>query len=290
MMGFGTRMELLVKITVIPPFWGTLWFWGLVVLLFIAASYGGFKLRVSSLEKREQELEIQVKDRTDELMEAYAALKETDLERAVNEERNRLAREMHDSVTQSLYSLTLFTEAARHLSEATGDEKLEGYLGQIGSLGLQALKEMRLLVFELGLHALAEDDLVEALEKRLKAVEGRTGVDAKIINEGYQKQPPYIETQLFRIAQEALNNALKHANASSVEVHFLQDGETLEMEIIDDGIGFEPESLKDGPGMGLKNIKGRVSRMDGKLEINSGPGKGTHLKVTIKTDVQDKIK
>ena len=270
-----------LRITVIPSVWETWWFWGLIILGFVAVSYGGFKLRVSRLEKREQELEIQVKDRTNELMDAYAALKETDMERAINEERNRLAREMHDSVTQSLYSLTLFTEAARHLSEAAGDEKLEGYLGQIGSLGLQALKEMRLLVFELGLHALEEDNLVEALEKRLKAVEGRTGVDAKVINEGYQKQLPYIETQLFKIAQEALNNALKHAGASSVEVHFRQEVSTLEMEIIDDGVGFKPESKKDGPGMGLKNIKERVSRMDGELEIDSRPGKGTRLKVTI---------
>jgi signal transduction histidine kinase/ligand-binding sensor domain-containing protein len=279
-----------VKITVVPPFWGTWLFRGLIIAAVIGASYGGYKLRVRNLEKRSRDLEIQVKDRTDELMKTHAALRETDLERAVLEERNRLARELHDSVTQSLYSLTLFTEAARHLSEAIGDEKLEGYLGQIGNLGLGALKEMRLLVFELGLHALEEDDLVEALEKRLKAVEGRTGVDAKVINEGYQKQPSYIETQLFKIAQEALNNALKHANASSVEVHFLQDGPTLEMEIVDDGVGFEPDSLNDGPGMGLKNIKDRVDRMDGKLEIDSGSGKGTRLKVSIKTDGQDEKK
>ena len=241
-----------LKVTIVPPFWANRWFQGIILLILVGGIYYGYRLRLRNLETRGRELEIQVKDRTDELMKAHAALRETDLERAVIEERNRLARELHDSVTQSLYSLTLFTEAARHLSEATGDEKLEGYLGQIGSLGLQALKEMRLLVFELGLHALAEDDLVEALEKRLKAVENRTGVDAKIINEGYQKQPPYIETQLFRIAQEALNNALKHAGASSVEVHFQQEGNTLEMEIIDDGIGFEPESIKRWTGHGIE--------------------------------------
>ena len=102
---------------------------------------------------------------------------------------------------------------------------------------------MRLLVFELRLHALEEDGLVEALEKRLAAVEGRTGVDARVINENLEKQTPFIETQLFHIAQEALNNALKHAEASSVEVKFRQDGSLVELEITDDGIGFEPEFI-----------------------------------------------
>jgi signal transduction histidine kinase len=273
-----------IQISVVPPIWETWWFLGLIILIFSGISYGGFKLRVRSLEKRSRELEIQVKDRTDELMEAYLALKETDLERAVIDERNRLARELHDSVTQSLYSLTLFTEAARHLSEDTGDEKLEGYLGQIGSLGLQALKEMRLLVFELGLHALEDDDLVEAIEKRLKAVEGRTGIDAEIINEGYQHQAPYIETQFFKIAQEALNNALKHAAASTVKVHIRLDGTMLEMEIFDDGVGFNPKSATEGPGMGLKNIQDRVKRMDGELEIESSPNKGTRIKIIINTE------
>jgi len=217
-------------------------------------------------------------------MEVQIALKETDLQRAVMEERNRLARELHDSVTQSLYSLTLFTEAARHLAEEAGTDKLEGYLGQIGSLGTQALKEMRLLVFELGLHALAEDDLVEALEKRLKAVEGRTGVEAKVTVRDFERQQPFVETHLFGIAQEALNNAQKHAQATSVEVMFQQDGKMVVMEIIDDGIGFDPESLVDIPGMGLKNIEERVARLDGTLEIVTAPGKGTRLKVLIRTD------
>jgi two-component system sensor histidine kinase ChiS len=282
--GVWNEAGISVEITVVPPIWGTWWFRGLIIAAIVGASYGGFKLRVRNLEKRGRELEIQVKDRTDQLMEVETALRETDLEKAVIEERNRLARELHDSVTQSLYSLTLFTEAARHLAEEAKIEKLEGFLGQIGNLGLQALKEMRLLVFELGLHALEEDDVVEALKKRLAAVESRTGVEANVVVKDFKKQSPFIETQLFKIAQEALNNALKHAEASNVEVSFNQAGNVIEMEVVDDGVGFDPDSLSDSPGMGLKNISDRVKLLGGKLEINSTPGEGTRLKVLIRTD------
>ena len=151
-------------------------------------------------------------------------------------------------------------------------------------MGLQALKELRLLVFELGLHALEEDDVVEALKKRLAAVEGRTGVEANVVVKDFKEQSPFIETQLFKIAQEALNNALKHAEAAVVEVYFRQDGNLLEMEIIDDGAGFDLESLSDSPGMGLKNIGDRVKHLGGRLEIISSPGEGTRLKVLIRTD------
>ena len=126
-----------IQITVVPPLWETWWFGGLLIVVVSGMVFGGFKLRVRNLENRSRELENQVIDRTEKLMEAQIALKETDLQRAVIEERNRLARELHDSVTQSLYSLTLFTEAARHLAEEAGTDKLEGYLGQIGSLGLR---------------------------------------------------------------------------------------------------------------------------------------------------------
>jgi len=200
---------------------------------------------------------------------------------AVVEERSRLARELHDSVTQSLYSLTLFSEAARHMAEEIGEETIEQYIGQIGVIGQQALKEMRLLVYELQPPELEREGLVRALRKRLEAVEGRAGVEARVVVDEFVKLPGGVEQELYRIAQEALNNALKHAAAGSVVVYLRQSSGSIEMEIVDDGVGFEPDALPDHGGMGLKSIRERAEQLGGMVTIRSEAGKGTSVKVNV---------
>ena len=194
------------------------------------------------------ELQREIAQRT----QIEEALRNSEMEKAVADERSRLARELHDSVTQSLYSLTLFTEAARHMAEEDGNETIEQYIGQIGTIGLQALKEMRLLVFELRPPELEKEGLVRALRRRLEAVEGRAGVDARVVVDDFVKLPGNIEQEFFRIAQEALNNALKHAAASSVVVYLRQENGNIEMEIVDDGIGFDPQSSTRSRGNGIE--------------------------------------
>jgi len=202
-------------------------------------------------------------------------------ELAVLQERNRLARELHDSVTQSLYSLTLFTEATRHMAEESGDENIEQYVRQIGVIGLQALKEMRLLVYELRPPELEKEGLVRALRRRLEAVEGRAGVDARVIADESVNLPTDVEQELYRIAQEALNNALKHAAAGSVMVYLYQSDGTTEMEIVDDGVGFNPEDLPDRGGVGLRSVRERAQQIGGSVTIRSQSGKGTSVKVIV---------
>jgi signal transduction histidine kinase len=203
------------------------------------------------------------------------------MEKAITTERNRLARELHDSVTQSLYSLTLFSEAARHMAEDIGEESIEQYIGQIGVIGQQALKEMRLLVYELQPLELEREGLVRALRKRLEAVEGRAGVEARLEVDELVKLPGDVEQELYRIAQEALNNALKHAAAGSVVVYLRQSNGSIEMEIVDDGVGFNPEVLPDQGGMGLKSIRDRAEQIGGSATIRSQPGEGTSVKVSL---------
>jgi signal transduction histidine kinase/ligand-binding sensor domain-containing protein len=200
---------------------------------------------------------------------------------AVVEERQRMARELHDSVTQSLYSLTLFSEAARHLAEEQGSKSIEQQIKQIGVIGTQALKEMRLLVYELQPPELERDGLVRALRRRLETVEGRAGVAARVEVEELARLPGKVELEFFRIAQEALNNALKHAAAASVVVYLRQEGEQVEMEIVDDGVGFEPGSIKDSAGMGLVSIQERTEQLGGIVTVNSKLGEGTRIKVTL---------
>ncbi|HMN30723.1 MAG TPA: histidine kinase, partial [Caldilineaceae bacterium] len=148
---------------------------------------------------------------------------------AVMEERGRLARELHDSVTQQLYSLTLLAEGWRRMAQNGQLSGVEEALAELGQLGQQALKEMRLLVHELRPPALEQDGLLGALHQRLAAVERRAGVEARLVANDLCELPAALEAGVYRIAQEALNNALKHAEATTVTValHCNADSFTL---------------------------------------------------------------
>ncbi|MBC8255602.1 MAG: PAS domain-containing protein, partial [Ardenticatenia bacterium] len=202
-------------------------------------------------------------------------------EAAVLEERQRLARELHDSVTQSLYSLTLFAEAARELAVAGDLDRVENYVAQLGETALQALKEMRLLVYQLRPEALERVGLVEALQQRLDAVEGRAGVENHLLVEEGLTLPPPVRQGLYLIAREALNNALKHAAATSVTVHIRTEGQHVKLEVVDNGRGFDPGTLRDRGGMGLISMRERAEALGGSLTVLSAPGEGTRVKVEV---------
>ena len=209
-----------------------------------------------------------------------ARLYDQSKELAVLEERNRLARELHDSVTQSLYSLVLFTEGWRRTLNGGGKEKIEEYLNRIGEIAQQSLKEMRLLILELRPPILEQEGLVGALQKRLDAVEKRVGIHARVIMEDFIEIPVPLEEELYRIAQEALNNSLKHAKASRAVVRIYVEDERIALEVSDDGVGFDPEAIDHRGGMGLLNMSERARNVRGTLTIDSTPGKGTIVKVS----------
>jgi signal transduction histidine kinase len=208
---------------------------------------------------------------------------------AVREERSRLARDLHDSVTQSLYSLTLFAEAARQMMAEAEDRALAHLLRRIGEIGQQSLKEMRLLVYELRPPVLEEQGLISALRQRLEAVEGRAGVEARLVVDELVSLPAEVEEALYRITQEALNNILKHAQASAVTVRLCveaalpggdsEDQSCFLLEIEDNGVGFAPGRETDRAGQGLRNIKERAATLGATAEIASEPGAGTRLKI-----------
>jgi nitrate/nitrite-specific signal transduction histidine kinase len=210
-----------------------------------------------------------------------ARLYEQAQQAAIIEERGRLARELHDSVTQSLYSLTLLAEAGQRLTKAGDIERAREYLSRLGEIGQQSLKEMRLLVYELRPLALREEGLVGALNQRLDAVERRAGVEARLFTEGKLELPENVEEALYRIAQEALNNALKHAAPTSVEVTIRVDRERVELEVSDDGGGFDPDAAATGGGMGLISMRERSERIGGTFQVISATGEGTRVKVCL---------
>jgi len=180
--------------------------------------------------------------------------------------------------------VTLFAEAARRLARAGDLERTEEYLGRLGETAQQALKEMRLLVYELRPSRLEEEGLVGALRERLSTVEQRAGVEAHLLAEGMEEieLPRAVEEGLYRIAQEALNNALKHAKASSVTVRIhRKEPDVVELEVADDGRGFDPEAVGDKGGMGLASMRERAERLGGTFQIISAPGEGTKVKVRV---------
>lgn len=253
--GIWNEVGYSIQITIIPPFWNTWWFQVVVFIALAGVIYGGYQRRIRNLEGHSRELESQVEQRTTELMETQEALRQSELEKAITEERSRLARELHDSVTQSLHSSTMLAEAGQRLAGSGDIERARGYLIRLGEISQQALKEMRMLVYELRPLALREVGLAGALQQRLDIVERRSGVEVQLSVEDEFDLPPSIEEELFRVAMEALNNALKHANATTVTV-ILRKGERhntpcVELEIADDGSGFDFEEMGDEGGLGL---------------------------------------
>jgi signal transduction histidine kinase len=199
---------------------------------------------------------------------------------ATLEERQRLARELHDAVTQSLYSLVLLSEAGRRHAVAGNLAQVEHHLGRLGETAQQALKEMRLLVYELRPLALQEIGLAGALQQRLDAVEKRAGIQARLQIEGHLDFYAPYEEAFYRIAQEALNNSLKHAQAAHVLVRMYQGTNHIRMEIEDDGHGFDNTSIGNG-GIGLKSMQERAQRLGGELTIKSVPGSGTNIALQV---------
>jgi len=201
--------------------------------------------------------------------------------KAVLEERQRFARDLHDSVTQSLYSLTLLAEAGRRLIDLDALQAAQ-YLSDMGEIAQQSLKEMRLLVYQLRPLALEREGLIGALQARLDSVEKRAGVEARFLIEGnLGSLPPALEEGLFRVAQEALNNALKHAAARSVVVRLRGNDDGVTLEVTDDGRGSALLTNDVKGGMGLTSMKERVAQLQGTLSIDSAPGQGTRVAVEV---------
>jgi signal transduction histidine kinase/ligand-binding sensor domain-containing protein len=279
-----------LQIKVVPPAWQTGWFWTVAALTLAGAAFGGYRLRVRSLEARSHELEREVKARTAELrqevdqrMQAETALRQQERQQVVSEERNRLARELHDSVTQALYGVTLYAEAAAgHLALGHTERSTE-HLEAVQDTAQEALAEMRLLIFELRPPVLDEMGLAAALQARLQAVEGRAGVQTAFQTNLGARLPQSLEEGLYRIAVEALNNALKHAQAATITVRLHQQDAQgpVTLTIVDDGIGFDVATAYRSGGMGLAAIAERAAELGARLDVESTPGEGARVVVSV---------
>ena len=209
-----------------------------------------------------------------------ARLTEQGEEIAKLEERQRLARDLHDALTQSLYSMTLLTSGyKRSLHHATLEE-IHQWMDELNDIAQNALAELRLLLYELRPTALEQDGLYGALKRRLDAVEKRAGIQTIFEVHGSFRLPPEDEEHFYRIAQEALNNALQHAHHQSIRVNLESLPDCFKMTIEDDGVGFDfDQVLQHNQHSGLNNMISRARQIEAQLSIETTPGKGTKLSI-----------
>ncbi len=245
--------------------------------LILVAAFSNLTLQADASRQESERLLTELREANKQLQE-YAGQAE---QLAVANERNRLARDLHDSVAQTLYGLTLQSEAAaRKLSSGELDATAE-YLQQIKESAQQTLVETRLLIYELRPQVLEAEGLAAALNARLEAVERRSGIAAQLDIGGLPDLPPQVETNLYRILLEALNNSLKHAHASRVDIAIHNRDDRITLIVADDGVGFDPASPGILGGMGLDGMKERASQVGAQLVIESTPGQGARVVVEV---------
>jgi signal transduction histidine kinase len=191
---------------------------------------------------------------------------------AQEDERRRLARELHDETGQALTSILL---GLRGLEEAKDSDALRAAVGEVRDLVRSTLQDVRQLAVELRPTALDDFGLVAAVERLTDSFAEQTGIDVEFVpNVPGGRLPPDVETALYRIVQESLTNVVKHARAGHVSIVLTRKDGLVSVVVEDDGVGFEPLRAR-GDGLGLVGMRERVDLLGGRVTIESRPGAGT---------------
>jgi len=197
---------------------------------------------------------------------------------AVAAERTRLARDLHDAVTQTLFSTSLIAEVLPVLWErnpAEGRRRLE----ELRELTRGALAEMRNLLMELRPAALVEAKVSDLLRQLADAATGRTRIPVTLQVDGEARLPPDVQVALYRIAQEALNNVSRHSGASAAQIAYCCGGDLVRLTVQDNGRGFDPHSARPQHHLGMGIMRERAEAVGAKLTVTSCPGAGTKVGV-----------
>jgi signal transduction histidine kinase len=211
-----------------------------------------------------------------------ARLAERSRELSIVEERNRLARELHDSVSQRLFGIVLTAEAAGTLLERDATAARDQIL-RLGQLAQDAIAELRSLIFELRPPSLEVEGLAATLRKQvdvLQRVHGRE-IELRIAWSAPRAAPP-VEAEVLRIAQEALHNALRHAGPGRIELRLQAPDGRLVVTVADDGVGFDPsDPALRSRRLGLTSMEERARALGGTLAVVSRPGEGTTVTLEV---------
>jgi signal transduction histidine kinase len=210
-----------------------------------------------------------------------ARLYERSRELSIVEERNRLARELHDSVTQRLFGVVLAVESASTLLARDPAAAAEE-LGRVRELARGAMDELRAVVFELRPASLEAEGLASALRKHVDVLRRVSAHPIELTLGDLPRLPPDQAAQVFRIAQEALQNALRHAGAERIEVRLSNGAGALVLDVVDDGGGFDvTDGAVRGRRLGLTSMEERAAEIGGRLEIESATGEGTRVRLAV---------
>lgn len=236
-------------------------------IVFVVTAVLGYATQRSELAHRENERLLT------ELRQAQSQLNEL----AIAEERNRLARDLHDSVKQQVFAVMMQLGAARVLLGAEAHPAREPVV-EAERLAQQAGAELSLLIHELRPAALGARGLAEVLRDYVADWSRQSGVAATLHAEGAERLPPAVEYGLLRVAQEALANVARHSQASAVRVTLRASQRAVTLTVADDGQGFAADGVQRG--IGLESMRERMTAMGGRLVIASGPGTGTTVTAT----------
>ncbi len=229
--------------------------------------------RTLELRKTNEQLqqEIEQRVRVEETLAQKAA------EEAVAGERNRLARDLHDAVTQTLFSASLLAEVLPELFRINHEEGTRR-LEELRQLTRGALAEMRTLLVELRPNALTDIPFPDLLRQLAEATIGRARLPVELRVDGTEALPPDVQVALYRIVQEALNNAVKYARASQVTINLRMGAGSARISIIDNGVGFVPEDVPANH-FGLRIMRERAEAIGARVSVYSEPGQGTQISV-----------
>ncbi|MFE3604801.1 GAF domain-containing sensor histidine kinase [Streptomyces goshikiensis] len=210
-----------------------------------------------------------------------ARLYERSRELTIAEERSRLAHELHDAVSQKLFSLRLTAQAAAALVDRD-PARAKGELQQVAALAAEAADELRAAVTELRPAALDEDGLVATLRNHVRVLDRAHAARVTFTCDGVRALPATQEEALLRVAQEALHNALRHSGADLVEVTLARRGGGAALRVTDNGQGFVPSAVRRaGRHLGLVSMRDRASGVGGRLAVHSEPGTGTTIEMEV---------
>ncbi|MEU2183461.1 GAF domain-containing sensor histidine kinase [Streptomyces thermolilacinus] len=210
-----------------------------------------------------------------------ARLYERSRELTIAEERSRLAHELHDAVSQKLFSLRLTAQAAAALVDRD-PARAKGELQQVAALAAEAADELRAAVVELRPAALDEDGLVHTLRTHVQVLDRAHTARVTFDGGGIRALPAAQEEALLRVAQEALHNALRHSGATRVTVRLARHGQGARLTVTDDGKGFDPRAVRRaGRHLGLVSMRDRASGVGGALTVHSAPGEGTTIEMEV---------
>jgi signal transduction histidine kinase len=210
-----------------------------------------------------------------------ARLSERSRELSIVEERNRLARDLHDSLVQKLFGVVLAAQSAATLLERDVSGA-RAQVDRVGELAQDAISELRSLVFQLRPAAIETEGLAAALRKHVEVLRRVHPNELDLELAGRPRLRPGIDEEVFRIAQEALQNALRHARAEHIAVRLEENGDGLGLSVSDDGAGFDPAAAAlRARRLGLTSMEERARELGGTLEIESAPGAGTRVRLQV---------